>query len=75
MLVLGSSGENVHRFGAFLSIMDWLNNIEITRDFTYKLENNNPTLPFFDILLINKNNKLEYKVLHKYTNRNDHLHF
>ena len=32
--------------------MDWLNNIQPTIDFIYQLENNN-TLLFMDILLIN----------------------
>ena len=35
----------------------------------------NNTLPFLDILLINVNNKLEFKVHQKSTNKNDHIHF
>ena len=46
----------------------------MTLTFTDELENNN-TLPFLDILLINNNNKLEFKVHHKSTDENDHIHF
>ena len=49
--------------------MDRLNNIE-----PIILENNN-NLSFLDILLINNNNKLEFKVHHKSTYKNDHMHF
>ena len=42
--------------------------------FTYELESNN-TLPFLDILLIRNINKLEFKVYHKPTSNNDHIHF
>ena len=53
--------------------MDTLKNTELTIDFTYELENNN--LTFWDILLINRKNKLESKVYHKSTYKNDHVHF
>ena len=53
--------------------MNWLNNTDPTIDFTDKLETNN-TLPLLDILLIN-NNKLEFKVHHKSTYKNDYIHF
>ena len=49
-----------------------LNKIELTIDFTYKLETNN-TFPFLDISLIDNNNKLEFKVHHKATNKNYHI--
>ena len=42
--------------------------------FTYELESNN-TLPFLNILLIRNINKLEFKVYHKPTSNNDHIHF
>ena len=46
--------------------MDRLNNIEPNIDFTYEQEVNN-TLLFFDILQINNNNELKFKVHHKST--------
>ena len=54
-------------------ITDRLYNFEPNINFTYELENNN-TLPFLKILLIN-HNKLEYKVHHISANKNDHIHF
>ena len=48
--------------------MDSVNNIEPTIGFTYELENNN-TLPFLDILLINYKNELEFKLHHKSTHK------
>ena len=53
--------------------MNKLNKIEPTKDFTYKLETNN-NLPILDILLIN-DNKFEFKVCNKSTNKNNHIHF
>ena len=49
--------------------MDRLINIKLTIDFTYELENE-----ILGILLIN-DNKLEYKVHHKSTNKNDQIYF
>ena len=43
-------------------------------DFTYEQENNN-TVAFLDILLINNNNKLEFKVYYKSSNKHDHMNF
>ena len=43
-------------------------------NFTYELEKNN-SLPFLDILLINNNNELEFKVYHKINNKNNYIHF
>ena len=54
-------------------ITDRLNHIEAPIDFTYELENENILL-FSDILLMNNNNKLEFKVHHKSTNKNEQIH-
>ena len=54
--------------------MDKLNKIKPTIGFTYKLKTNNSIL-FLDILFMNNNNKLEFKVHHKFTHKNDHIHF
>ena len=48
----------------FTKIMDRLNKIEPIIDFTYKLEANN-VLHFLDILQINNDNKLEFKIHYK----------
>ena len=56
------------------SITDRLNNVEHSIKFTYELESNS-TLPFLDILLIRNINKLQFKVYHKPTFQNDHIHF
>ena len=58
----------------FHSITDRLNNVEPSIKFTYQLGSNN-ALPFLDILLIRDINKLEFKVYHKPTCKNDHIHF
>ena len=50
-----------------------LNKIEPTIDYPYELDNNT-TLTFLNILLMN-NNKLKFKVHHKSTNKNDHRDF
>ena len=55
-----------------LKIMDKLNKIEPTRSFTYELETNN--LTFWNILLMN-NNKIEFKIHLKSTNKNEHMSF
>jgi len=55
-------------------IVERLNKIEPTINFTHELEHKH-TLPFLDILLTNNNNHLEFKVYHKPTNKNDHIHF
>ena len=55
-------------------ITDRLNNIEPTIDFTYEQETTS-TFPFLDIFLINDNNKFQFKVDHKSTNKNDYIHF
>ena len=55
-------------------ITDRWNNIEPTINFTHELGNIN-TLEFFDILLINVNKELEFKVHRKSTNKNDYTHF
>ena len=39
-----------------------------------EIENCN-TLPFTGILLINNKNKLEFKIYHESTSKNDHIHF
>ena len=57
-----------------IKITDRLNNILPTIDFIYELKTNN-TLLFEDILLINHNNKLEFKVHLKSTNKIFHIHF
>ena len=64
----------IHEIMTLKKIMDRLNNIELTIDFTYKLKNNN-TLPFLDILLINNYNELEFKVHHNSTNKNSSYTF
>ena len=51
-----------------------LNQVEPSVNFKYELEKNN-LLPFLDILLINNNKKLEFKVYHKINNKNDYIHF
>ena len=56
------------------SITDRLNNVELSIKFTYEHESKN-TLLFLDILLIRNINKLEFKVYHKPTCKNDHIHF
>ena len=53
---------------------DRLNNIEPPLDFTYESENNK-ILSLLDILLINNNNKLEFKIHHKSSNKNDLTNF
>ena len=50
-----------------------LNNKEPTIKLTYELENDNSLL-FQEILLINKNDKLEFKAQHKTSRRNDYIH-
>ena len=50
------------------------NKIEPTIDFTYEVETN-ATLIFLDALLTNNNNKLEFDVYHKFTDKNDHINF
>ena len=50
--------------------MQKLNQVELSFNFSYELKKNN-SLPFQDILLINNNNKLEFKI----DNQNDHIHF
>ena len=56
------------------SITAWLKNLKPSIKFTYELEYNS-TLPFLDILLIRNINKQEFKVYHKPTCENDHIHF
>ena len=51
-----------------------LNKVKPSINFTYKFEKNN-SLHFLDILLINNNNKLEFKVYDKINNKNDFIHF
>ena len=51
--------------------MDRWNNTEPTTDLTFW--ENHKTFPFLDILLMNNNNKLEFKVCHNSTNKNDHI--
>ena len=58
----------------FTKITDRLNNVEPSINFTYKQENNN-TLNFLDILLINNKNKFEFKVHHESPNKKDDIHF
>ena len=55
-------------------IVQKLNQVEPSINFKYKLEKNN-SLPLLDILLINNNNKLEFKVSHKINNKNDYIYF
>ena len=55
-------------------ITNRLNDIEPTIQFTHELEFNN-SLPFLDISLIKNNNALEFKVHHKPTAKNDHIHY
>ena len=57
-----------------IKITDRLNKIEPTIKFTHELETNN-YLSFLDILLIRNNDKLEFKVYHTPTCKNDHLIF
>ena len=56
------------------SIVQKLNHVEPIINFTYELEKNNSLL-FLDILLINSNNKLKFKVYHYVNNKNDNIHF
>ena len=50
-------------------IVQKLIQVEPSINFKYELEKNNSLL-FLDILLINNNNKLEFKVYHKINNKN-----
>ena len=56
------------------TITNKLNNIQLTINLTYEFKKDN-SLPFLDILLINKNDKLEFKVHHKTNNRNNYIHY
>ncbi len=56
------------------SIILKLNKVEPSIIFTYELEKDN-SLPFLDILIKNDDNKLEFKVHHKITKKNDYIHF
>ena len=56
-----------------VKITDRLNKIEPTLKFTHELETNN-SLPFFDILLIRNNDRLEFKEFCKTICKNDHIH-
>ena len=51
-------------------IIQKLSQVEPSINFTSRLEKND-SLPFLNILLINNNNKLEFKVYHKINNKND----
>ena len=55
-------------------IVQKLNQVEPSINFTYKLEKNN-SLPFLNILLRNNNNELEFNVYHLINNKNDYIHF
>ena len=55
-------------------ILQKLNQIEPSINFTYQLEKSN-SLPFLENLVINNNNKLEFNVYHKINNKNDNIHF
>ena len=55
------------------NITDKLNKIEPMIDFTYELKTNY-TLRFLNIFLMNNNNKLEFQVHHKSTNKNYDIH-
>ena len=54
--------------------MDRLNNTEPTIDFTCEQETKN-ILPFWNILQINNDNKVKFKLHHKSTNKNDYIYF
>ena len=56
------------------SIIQKLNQVDPNITFTYEPEKNS-SLPYQDILLINNNNKLGFKVYHKINNENDYIHF
>ena len=56
-----------------IKVTDRLNKIKPTIKFIHELETNN-ALPFSDIILIRNNDKLEFKVFHKTTGKNDYIH-
>ena len=68
ILIINAKEHNIPQ------IVQKLNQVEPSINFTNKFEKNN-SLPFLDILLINNNNKLEFKVYHKINNKNDLIHF
>ena len=55
-------------------IVQNLNQVEPSINFTYKLEKNNSLL-FLDILQIKNNNKFKFRVYYKLNNKNDYIHF
>ena len=54
-------------------IVEKLNNVEPSINFTYKKESNN-TISFLDIM-IKSQNDLTFEVYRKPTNKNDYIHF
>ena len=67
ILIIYSKEHNIFQ------IVQKLNQVERSINFTYQLEKNTFLL-FLDNLLIN-NNKLEFKVYYKINNKNDYIHF
>ena len=55
-------------------IVEKLNNVEPSINFTYENQSNN-TIPFLDNLIIKSQNDLTYKVCCKPTNKNVYIHF
>ena len=55
-------------------ITNKLNNIERNIKLTHELEKYD-SLPFLDILIMNKNDKLEFKAHHKTNRRNDYIFY
>ena len=70
--------ENIHIFlpesTKLENIVEKLNNVEHSINFTNEKEANN-TVPFLDILLIKSENNLTFKVFRKPSNKNNNIHF